>query len=157
LTVPSGGVTCETCGRRVFKTGVVATIEAAVNPDRKSEIVDELAEMNSSPDKRLRERYQDIMERFSLFSAYGQLEIPDEMRELRGALWEFKTSEDRVPFYRRSVNGHRLAARVMFVFAKSGGKTAQGKAPRWVFDRGEWYMKGDQGIGKINTPEITSA
>lgn len=136
---------------------MVATVEAAINPEGKSEIVDGLQEMSDSRDKRRRERYQDIMERFSLFATYGGLEIPDEMRELRGPLWEFKTSEDRVPFYRRSVNGHRLAARVMFVFAKSGGKTAQGKTPRWVFDRGDWYMKGDQGIGKISAPEITSA
>lgn len=150
-------MTCDECGRRAFKTGMAATIEAAVSPTGVSEIVDQLEAMLTSRNKHLQERYDDIMERFSIFSAYGRLEVPGEMRELAGELWEFKTGEDRVPFYRRSPSGHRLAARVMFVFAKAKGKTSDGKAPRWVFTKGAWYMKGDEGIGKISAPEITSA
>jgi hypothetical protein len=136
---------------------VTLVVEAAVSPERTSEIIEQLREMNASGKRRLRERHQDILERFAQFAAYGQLEIPGEMRQLREDLWEIKTSEDRVPFYRRAPDGHRLAARVMFVFAKAKGKTAENKAPRWVFDRGEWYMKGDQAIGKIDAAEIASA
>lgn len=128
-----------------------------MSPARTSQAADELEKMRTSSSKRMRERHEDIMVRFRQYAAWGQLDVPDQLRQLRGELMEIKTAEDRVPFYKRSVDGHRLAARVMFVFEKAKGKTREGKTPRWVFDRGEWYMKGDRELGKINAAEIAPA
>lgn len=157
MTVPLGvEIACESCGRISYKRGVQAHVEAAVNPEGIAEVVSQLAAYRHSPKEALRRRYFDLEERFTQMALYGKVEVPSEMRALDGELWELKTSEDRVPFYRSRGGGHPLAIRLLFLFAKATGKTSDGKTPPRYTRHGNWVMKGDEQIGKVNAREIAA-
>lgn len=96
-TVPDGQ-TCLECGREVFAQAVILMVEGARDPTGNSEIVEQLHALRDSKNRKNRERFYDLEERFEQLAAYGRLEEPRQMRQLRGTLWEIKTGSDRVPF-----------------------------------------------------------
>lgn len=143
-TVPSSQK-CQECGREVFAQAVILIVEGARDPSGHSEIVDQLTALRDSKNRKNRERFYDLEERFEQLAAYGKLEEPRQMRQLRGNLWEIKTGRDRVPFYFKMASAsHQQAARLTHLFEKATGKTADGKTPRQHLDHGEWVMNGDR-------------
>lgn len=137
--------TCGQCLRVEFDDGLVLVVEAAISPDHTSEVVGQLAALRDSRNVKRRQRHADLVDRFEQLSAYGKLEVPLEMRELEGELWEIKTAEDRVPFRWFDVSPtHKRAVRLTHQFAKATGKTQWGTTPRKHIDRGLWIVKGDK-------------
>lgn len=143
-------LTCN-CSRVQYADGVLLLVEAAISPKHTSEIVQQLDALRSSSNTKKKQRYYDLADRFEQLAAYGKLEQPLEMRPLEGELWEIKTSEDRVPFYRvdpSMTNQNRMAVRLTHQFAKATGKTPWGTTPAKHINRGRWIIEGDKAHGK---------
>jgi len=144
MTVQSqSGITCA-CGRYMYKNGTALIVEAAKDPNGASVIIAQLEALRTSKNRKKRQRYEDLNERFRILAAYGELEIPGEMRPIRDELWEIKTASDRVPFYRGPASKtHKQFARLAFWFEKAKGKTQQGKMPQKLINKGLWIVKAD--------------
>ena len=144
MTVPIPvDVSCSHCGRHLYKSGITLVVEAAVDPDGASVIVQQLRQLSQSPRRAVQQRWEDLNERFVQLAIYGELEIPREMRNIEDELWEIKTSEDRVLFYERVASGHPRSVRLAYLFGKTKGKTPQGKMPAKHIRKGLWIVRGD--------------
>lgn len=148
MTVPAlNRSTCSVCGRPVFADGVASVVEGGLDDARNCPVHEQLERMRTSSKRSMRDRYSDLAVRFRDFADFGALEIPGEMRQLKGELWEIKTSEDRILFYEVKPAGHKRAIRILDCFEKKFNKTPQGKAPRKIFDRGDWMIRRDKSYG----------
>jgi hypothetical protein len=120
-------------------------VEAAIDASGGSPVIDELGALRGATNRNKRARYQDLLERLEQYANYGDLDIPTELRQIQGDIWEIKTAEDRILFYRTEAsNHHRSTVRLLYAFAKSKGKTVEGKIPPAYIRRAEWVMKGDR-------------
>lgn len=146
-TVPTQK-SCGGCGRFLYADDLCLSVETAIDKTKSSPAHDDLSSMRSSSKSAIRDRYYDLEDRFEQYSAYGKLEVPREMREIPQGLWEIKTAQDRVPFYAVKATGdHRRSIRLLSVFQKKKGKTAEGKIPRNQVDRAVWVREGDKKHG----------
>jgi len=139
---------CTECPRVTFASGAVLSVESTIDPNGMSQVIDQLEALRKSSNRRKRERHSDLKFRFEQLAAYGELEVPREMRKLGPELLEIKTADDRVPFYFLvASNRHVRAARLTHQFEKSTGRTAAGKTPRKHLNLANWIMKGDRDHG----------
>jgi hypothetical protein len=151
ITEPSFGSECATCNHPQHSKGVCFAIEAAKNPEGVFEADLYLQDLHLAKIRsQKRRRLADLLIRFEQLASNGSLDIPLELRQLRGAIWEIKTAQDRLPFFYSDHDGaSRGAVRLTHGFMKDKGKTAQGKTPRKQIDHAEWiYVKGAEQDGR---------
>ncbi|MBT2509675.1 hypothetical protein J7I98_28140 [Streptomyces sp. ISL-98] len=74
-------------------------IEAARVADGHSPVDEYLNALLSSKKDADQDRLATILIRFEAFARRGELEVPRELNELRDGLWEFKATQDRIPFF----------------------------------------------------------
>lgn len=94
--------------------------------------------------KRKRRYLEDLAILFEEWVQHGRLQIPRQQRQLRGDLWEIKTSQLRFPYYETADGSHGRTARLTHGFEKDFGRTIEAKCPRKHIDMGQWMIEEDR-------------
>lgn len=140
---------CRSCGRICFGRGAGALIEGAriVSEADGSDdwdtpaldFINSLMAENSDDNKR---RLADLHVRLNRFSRQGEASIPDDVRELRGPIWEIKAGDVRLLFFHVDAppadQCHQKTIRLTHGFIKQTVKT-----PQHEIVRAEWIRRED--------------
>lgn len=94
--------------------------------------------------RRKRRSLDDLVILMEEWAQYGELQVPLQQRQLRGDLWEIKTSELRFPYYELADAEHGRIVRLTHGFEKDFGRTVDAKCPRKHIDMGLWMIEEDR-------------
>lgn len=127
----AGRQLCADCSRVSYERGPYYVIEAALDRNLTFQADEYLMELRGSKSKTKRRRIADLAVVFEEYAFEGELEVPLQLNQLRGEIWEFKTAADRLPFYECN-DGSAKAIRMTHGFMKKTQKT-----PRREIDKAE--------------------
>lgn len=135
---------CPRCGRSCYQNGPAMTIEAARTQEGHEPVEEFLTKLYKSRSKKKRRYAADAALLLEEWARLGRLDIPMRQRQLRGELWEVKTSAIRMPYYEFPDAEHGRMARLTHGFEKDIGKTAEGKTPSRHINMGLWMIAEDR-------------